>query len=132
MTANRNGDEFIAAKLREALSGYVGQRLDLTTLESVRDRVIENLPGRFAGTTVDVKQDAADPTKVNVKITVPVTLSPYDPVKGRVLCGGTWGLWQSHYFWASYRFVRTPVMMPHNVGIGFRVHLPGRSPRFEA
>ena len=37
MTANRNGDEFIAAKLREALSGYVGQRLDPTTLESVRD-----------------------------------------------------------------------------------------------
>lgn len=53
------------------------------------------------------------------------------PVNGtiRVLCGGTWGLFQSHYFLVRNRFVRKPVLMPNNGGIGFRVRLAGRVPK---
>lgn len=47
----------------------------------------------------------------------------------RLLCGGTWGLWQSPYFLVRERFRRGPSLLPRNPSIGFRAHLGYRVPR---
>jgi hypothetical protein len=127
MTVNKNGDDFPIEKIREALSGYLGTVKYSTTIQSVRDQVLSALPMNFSG-SVDVSQDAHDPTKVNVMMSVPLTYVQVtyiaEPSGDHRYVGGCWLSDDP----SRVRSCAGSRVGPtnHTVSVGFRACLRGR------